>query len=168
MPRPPCCRRIAGPPGCALFKPAGTPAAALDVIVLSLDELEAVRLADLDGLYQEQAAEQMGVSRQTFGRIVASARGKVARALVEGKALRIKGGTVEMTDMRTFNCYECGHVWGVPYGTPRPGQCPACGSANLHRAQGERGPCGRGRGRHRWGGRRSGPPSPQQPEEKTE
>ena len=57
-----------------------------------MDEIEAMRLADLEGMYQEQAAERMDVSRQTFGRIITSAHRKVAEALVEGKALRIDGG----------------------------------------------------------------------------
>jgi predicted DNA-binding protein (UPF0251 family) len=147
---------IAGPPGCALFKPAGTPALALEQVVLSLDELEALRLADLEGLYQEQAAERMGISRQTFGRTVETARKKVAEALVGGKALRIEGGIVEMADMRTFKCSDCGHTWQVAHGTARPAECPECKSANLHRDESERGPGGPGRGRHRHGCRRAG------------
>jgi hypothetical protein len=63
-------------------------------VVLTLDELEALRLADLEGLYQEQAAALMAVSRSTFGRIVEAAHRKVAEALVLGKALRIEGGVV--------------------------------------------------------------------------
>ena len=62
------------------------------MIVLGADELEAIRLADVEGLYQEGAAARMGVSRATFGRILAAARSKVARALVEGTVLLIGGG----------------------------------------------------------------------------
>ncbi len=94
MPRPHCCRRITGPPVAPLFKPAGMPARVLDAIPMTLDELEAVRLADHEGLYQEAAAERMGISRATFGRILEAAHRKVASALVEGKALRIEGGPV--------------------------------------------------------------------------
>ena len=54
--------------------------------------MEAIRLADLEGMYQEHAAENMGISRQTFGRIIESAHKKVAEALIKGKALRIEGG----------------------------------------------------------------------------
>jgi predicted DNA-binding protein (UPF0251 family)/predicted Fe-Mo cluster-binding NifX family protein len=68
----------------------------LDETVLTLDEFEALRLADLDGLYQEQAAESMGVSRPTFSRIMDTAHHKVADALVHGKALRIEGGPVHL------------------------------------------------------------------------
>jgi predicted DNA-binding protein (UPF0251 family) len=66
----------------------------LDEVVLALDEFEAIRLADLDGLYQEKAAAEMQVSRPTFSRIIESAHRKVADALVHGKALRIEGGSV--------------------------------------------------------------------------
>lgn len=60
------------------------------VVELEVEELEAIRLADLEGLYQEEASRLMGVSRATFGRILEGARRKVAEALVEGKALRLK------------------------------------------------------------------------------
>jgi predicted DNA-binding protein (UPF0251 family) len=76
----------------------GVPISILEEIVLLMDEFEAIRLADLEGLYQEQAAERMNVSRQTFGRIVEAARRKVAKALSDGLALRIEGGEVEMPD----------------------------------------------------------------------
>jgi predicted DNA-binding protein (UPF0251 family) len=94
VPRPQCCRRVAGTPMASIFKPAGLPARYLDEIVLTLDEFEALRLADLEGLYQEQAALRMRVSRPTFGRILEVAHRKVADALVSGKALRIEGGPV--------------------------------------------------------------------------
>lgn len=94
MPRPRRCRWIENLPSVTYFKPRGIPTAMLDEVVLSVDEFEALRLADRDGLYQEEAAARMGISRQTFGRIVESAHRKVAEALVEGKALRIEGGAV--------------------------------------------------------------------------
>lgn len=133
MARPKCCRRISEQPACAVFKPAGVPASILEEIVLSIDEFEAIRLADLEGLYQEQAAERMNVSRQTFGRIVEAARRKVAQALCDGLALRIEGGEVEMPDERTFKCDQCRHTWGLPYGTGRPGACPECKSESISR-----------------------------------
>jgi len=98
MPRPFCRRRVGWRPGISSFlpvssnRPHGTP----DIITLNLDELEAIRLADLEGLYQEQAAEKMSVSRPTFARILESARKKVAEALVQGKGLVIGGGPVEL------------------------------------------------------------------------
>jgi predicted DNA-binding protein (UPF0251 family) len=128
------------------FKPRGIPLSALEEVVLTVDEFEAVRLADLQGLYQEQAAERMNVSRQTFGRIIESAHKKVAEALVQGKALKIEGGEFEMASMRKFRCYDCQHSWELPFGTGRPGNCPSCKSGNIHRAEEDRG-CERGFGR---------------------
>ncbi len=87
-------RRIGFVPGATYFKPWGVPLRELEEIVLALDELEALRLADLQGQYQEQAAEKMKISRPTFSRIVESARKKVADALINGKALRLEGGPV--------------------------------------------------------------------------
>lgn len=72
------------------FKPQGVPMHHLETVELAPDELEALRLADLEGLYQEEAAERMGISRQTFGQIIARARKKTAEALTQGKALRIE------------------------------------------------------------------------------
>ena len=104
MSRPQCCRRIAGRPIASVFHPAGIPARGLVEIVLTLDEFEAIRLADLEGLYQEQAAERMIVSRPTFGRILAAAHRKVAEALAHGKALKIEGGTIRVERPRSPRC----------------------------------------------------------------
>jgi predicted DNA-binding protein (UPF0251 family) len=95
MPRPKCCRRISCRPNCNIFKPVGIPYVSLEEVVLSMDEFEAIRLADLEQMYHEQAAEKMNVSRQTFGRIIESARRKVAKVLTEALALRIEGGEVK-------------------------------------------------------------------------
>ncbi len=150
MPRPRCWRRIGWLPECRCFQPAGK--AVEESVVLELDELEALRLADLLNLHQEEAAAKMDVSRPTFGRILEQAHRKVAEALVEGKALEIKteGGNMIVVPQRTFVCYKCGHTLQVPYGEPRPGCCPVCSSRNLHRAPEERGWRGPGWGRCRW------------------
>lgn len=108
MPRPPCCRRIAGSPLAAVFKPIGIPMRDLEEVVMTLDEFEALRLADLNGLYQEQAATQMGISRPTFSRIVDAARRKVADALVHGRALRIEGGAVRSDARRCCSVHDAG------------------------------------------------------------
>jgi predicted DNA-binding protein (UPF0251 family) len=100
MPRPRCCRRILLEPNCKVFKPAGVPLISLEEIVLAMDEFEAIRLADLEQLYHGEAADMMGVSRQTFGRILESARGKVAKVLANGLALRIEGGRVVIAENR--------------------------------------------------------------------
>ncbi len=155
MPRPRVPRCVEEEPPAKAFKPAGIPAIALERVILELDEFEALRLADLEGLYQEDAAQLMGVSRQTFGRILESARHKVAEALVEGKMLIMKGGSAMGEVKRVFQCSDCGHEWEVPFGTPRPGRCPECGGVNLHRAGAPgwcRGHGGRFRRRWRWRG----------------
>jgi predicted DNA-binding protein (UPF0251 family) len=100
LPRPFCCRRIAGRPAASIFMPIGIPVRELDEVVMTLDEFEAIRLADLGGLHQEQAADEMRVSRPTFSRIIESAHRKVADALAHGKALRIEGGPVRAEGRR--------------------------------------------------------------------
>jgi len=92
--RPEKLRRVGCLGGRRGFKPIGRPAVELDVETLRLDELEALRLADLEGLYQEAAAERMGVSRATFARILERARSAVARALIEERLLVIGDGPV--------------------------------------------------------------------------
>jgi len=96
MPRPCCCRHIGFRPSARLFGPAGVRACSLERVTLTLDEVEALRLADLNGLYQEQAAREMQISRSTFSRIIETARRKVADALIHGKALRLEGGSVRV------------------------------------------------------------------------
>jgi len=151
MARPINCRRVGFMPERNYFKPRGIPVSMLEEVILTVDEFEAIRLADLEGLYQEQAAEKMNVSRQTFGRIIDSAHIKVAEALVKGKALKIEGGEFEMAAMRKFKCYDCQNSWELPYGTGRPENCPSCKSGNIHRAGGDKGYVrgfGRGQGRY--------------------
>ena len=133
MARPRQCRRVSQLPESNYFKPRGIPLSELEEVVLTVDEFEAIRLADLEGTYQEQAAQKMNVSRQTFGRIIDSARKKVAEALVQGKALRIEGGTFRVDATRKFECAECHHSWEMPFGTGRPGGCPSCKSGNILR-----------------------------------
>jgi len=95
MPRPPKCRRVAFMPGVKYYKPAGIPLRFLDEVRLSIEELESVRLKDLEDLDQEQCAQRMNISRSTFQRVLGSARKKIAEALLTGKAIRIEGGNFE-------------------------------------------------------------------------
>lgn len=90
MSRPKCRRNICGTPDKHYFKPRGIPSMDLEEIVLNLDEFEAIRLADYEQLYQEEAARQMKISRQTFGRIIESAHKKIADVIINGKALKIE------------------------------------------------------------------------------
>lgn len=134
MSRPIKCRHVSFKPGSTYFKPRAIPLSALEELTLSLDELEALRLADFEGLYHEEAANKMHVSRQTFGNIVKAARKKVADALVNGKAIRIEGGVCNIPKMRTFICDDCSHSWQAAFGTGRPEACPACKSINFCRS----------------------------------
>ena len=127
MARPFKCRRVAFVPGVTFFKPAGIPLRALEESRLTVEEAEAIRLKDLEGLEQEEGAEKMNISRPTFQRVLASARQKIADALLNGKAIRIEGGNFEMSPRR-FRCAS-NHEWEVPFqavteGTPQ--FCPVC------------------------------------------
>lgn len=104
MARPEKLRRVGCPGERRGFKPIGRPAVELGVETLRLDELEALRLADLEGLYQEAAAERMGVSRATFARILERARATVARALIDEKLLVIGEGPVVATPSGPLPC----------------------------------------------------------------
>jgi predicted DNA-binding protein (UPF0251 family) len=97
MPRPRLCRRVAFQPEVTYFKPAGVRMEELEESTLTIDELEAVRLKDLEGLEQEQSAKKMKISQPTFNRLLNSARKKIADALVNGKALKIQGGNFKIT-----------------------------------------------------------------------
>lgn len=129
MPRPHKCRLISNPPAVTAFKPAGVPASELDAVELRFDELEALRLADLEGLYHDAAAERMGVSRPTFGRLIQAARHKVATALLTGRMLMVQGGSV-----------SAGSAEAVPPGPPsgrrRRWGCGCGGRGHSHGAGG--------------------------------
>lgn len=86
------CRHVSGVPKADYFKPRGIPLCDLTEVTLTVEGLEAVRLADLEGLTMEQASKRMGISRHTFGRILAKGHQAIAEALVNGWALRIDGG----------------------------------------------------------------------------
>lgn len=131
MSRPPKCRRVAFIPGVTYFKPAGIPLRALEEVYLSIEEAEAIRLKDLEGLEQEEGAEKMNVSRPTFQRVLASARQKVADALLSGKAIRIEGGNFEISPRR-FRCANS-HEWDVSFQAVEavPQLCPVCNTSNV-------------------------------------
>ena len=95
MPRPKKCRHIGCNPRVFYFKPRGIPLFQLEETALDMDELETVRLADYDGMYHEDAAVKMNISRATFGRILNNAKHKVADTIVNGKALKIEKSFVK-------------------------------------------------------------------------
>ena len=146
MPRPPIERSVGGVPRITLFKPAGVPARELEQLQLAVDELEAIRLVDLEGLSHEQAAEAMGVSRQTVGRVLERGRAKVAEALVDGKAILIGGGQYRV-EPRRIRCFACQELW-VAAATESSSvlSCPRCGSTDVGSCLGPGARCGRSRG----------------------
>ena len=138
MPRPIKWRRVDSVPRITFFKPAGIPLHALEEVHLSIEEAEAIRLRDLEGLEQEECARKMNISRPTFHRVLESARKKLADALLNGKAIRIEGGNFEMA-MRRFRCLKQGHEWNVPFEdmlTGPPPICPECQSPDIQPSPG--------------------------------
>ena len=129
MPRPQKLRSVQHPPQRSRFKPTGVRARFLETAALTLDEFEAVRLADYLGLDHEKSARRMEISRSTFSRLVERARRKVAEFLVEGKQLQIGGGEIHFQG-NLIRCEDCGNVTSTALDTDTTG-CPACGSTNL-------------------------------------
>lgn len=113
------------------FKPTGIPMHRLKETVITIDELEALRLKDLEGIDQQQCADQMGIAQSTLQRILANARKKLTEAVIKGNALRIEGGSYSVTDRIT--CKRCHHGWrrNILYNkrgrTGDQRECPSCG-----------------------------------------
>ena len=148
MPRPKHRRMVSAPPEFGRFKPTGVMARMLESQALSLEEFEAVRLADYQGLSHQEAADQMEIARPTFTKLVEEARRKVATFLVEGRELRIDGGHIHFRD-NLLRCEDCGHR--VRASIERDiTACPACGSSRLVDFAGGfgHGRCCRGRNKH--------------------
>lgn len=114
MPRPIIRRRISEMPAITCFMPSDDVEGGTPENILKLEELEAIRLKDLDGLDQTECAVRMAVSRPTFQRILLSAREKVADSLLHGKAIRIEGGVyIHIAEGRGY-CKRCGRSWALP------------------------------------------------------
>jgi predicted DNA-binding protein (UPF0251 family) len=133
MSRPHCYRKITGRPLCAFYAPGGAPAPAEDAVSLTLDEFEALRLADFEGLYQEDAAGRMRISRPTFGRIVESAHRKVAQALVKAKPLRIEDGVRPAAKRLSILCDRCPRRRNRSRGIGSSAGCPRCQGEDARR-----------------------------------
>lgn len=128
MPRPTKWRKISFVPEHTLFKPCGVPKSKLKTIVLKVDELEAMRLKDTEGLNQAECAERMSVSRQTFQNIIDSARKKVTEALTTGKGIHISGGKYTY-NICEYECQDCKHEFTI--NVEGEAECPNCGSENI-------------------------------------
>lgn len=161
MTRPRKIRSIWHRPKVTYYKPQGIPLRYLEETILSLDEVEAIRLKEVEGLEQTTAAKKMKISQSTFQRILSSAHQKIAQALLGGKAIRFEGGSVKMEErirrpkgrQRRFKCEDCQYQWNVPFGTGRRGidmSCPKCKSGNIHRLDYH----GHGFGQMPWGRKR--------------
>lgn len=111
MPRPTCKRRIAFQARTVYFKPAGIPLGAVREVIIGHDEVEAMRLKNLLGYPQEEAANQMGISQPTFHRLVNAAHQKITDAIINSKALRIEGGNVTVYEEAPGPCRYRRH-WG--------------------------------------------------------
>jgi len=126
MPRPTTEKRISCHPGKRIFRPAGIPVRKSETVQVSLEEFEAIRLADVEGLRHEEAAERMGTSRPTLTRILNSARNKVGTALTEGRALIIEGGNVTYDDLSEFTCRRCSGSFSEKPVSGDSWICPKC------------------------------------------
>jgi len=129
MPRPKNNRIVHEPPVFTEFKPIGVKAMTLDLVKLSLDELEAIRLADFMGLSQEEAAEEMEISRPTFTRLIEEARKKMADFILNGKLLNVDGGNIHFRN-NIIKCQNCGQMFRTRF-DEEISECPSCHSNNL-------------------------------------
>lgn len=127
MSRPPKEKRIGCHPGRRVFRPAGIPIRKSEIIQVNLEEFEAIRLADVEGLRHEEAAEKMGTSRPTLTRILNSARKKVGTALTEARPLVVEGGNVLLEDIPEVTCCRCDMKLSGPAESTGTWNCPRCG-----------------------------------------
>jgi len=138
MPRRKRHRLVTKEPPVSVYKPAGIPAMELEEILITIDEFEALRLADFEGLSQRDASTAMQISQPTFNRVLSSARHKVASGLVQGFVLRIEGGRYRLADgTGILECIDCGA--SVDMSSENKSSCHACGSTRLRWLRWEKG-----------------------------
>ncbi len=118
------------PPAVGYFKPQGIPMYQLEKMIVSVDEYEALRLADFEEMRHSEAADIMNISRPTFTRLLNSAHKKIADALVNGKAIRIEGGSFILKNNR-FRCRSCGNQWIMEISKTASVRCPSCESNEI-------------------------------------
>ncbi len=129
MARPEKERTVYNPPLFTEFKPLGAAARFLGEIQMSLDEYEAFRLTDYEGLLHEEAANEMGISRSTFTRLIEKSRKKIAELIINGKLLSIDGGNIHFRK-NIIRCNDCGYMFKINFQTTFD-KCPECDSSNL-------------------------------------
>ncbi len=143
-------RNVLYPPKIQYFKPQGIPMYQLSTISLTVDEYEAIRLADYENMKHEDAAKMMNISRPTFTRLLESAHLKIADAIVNGKAIRIEGGDFQFIQKR-FRCRRCGNFWDFEKNKNDDLSCPVCSSEDVDDIAKELILPQRGGRRHRFG-----------------
>ncbi|MDD2901233.1 MAG: DUF134 domain-containing protein [Syntrophales bacterium] len=137
MARPKKCRWVKMEPGVTFFKPQGIPLRSVEHTVITIDEMEAMRLSDFLGLNQEEVAKQMQVSRPTVTRMLARAHKAVADALAHGKAIRIEGGDYRLVG-KFLECRFCGHREAAPpQGGEDPHTCSNCQKEDFCKLSGD-------------------------------
>jgi predicted DNA-binding protein (UPF0251 family) len=129
MPRPQYNRIVHEPPLFSEFKPIGVRGRDLKQIVMTLDEFEALRLADQLGFSHAMAAEEMEISRSTFTRLIEKARKKITDFIVHGRLLTIEGGTVHFR-VNIIQCQECKHLFKMNF-EQEIKECPVCHSTKI-------------------------------------
>jgi len=129
MPRAKKKKMVHSPPLYSSYKPMGIKRSELQRLPLSLEEYEAIRLADYLEMDHAEAAGEMGISRSTFSRLIEKARRKTALFLVEGKELFIEGGNVHFRG-NVIRCQNCGHMFNINI-EDTVTACPECGGKNL-------------------------------------
>ena len=129
MPRPQFNRIVHEPPLFSDFKPIGVRGHDLKQTTLTLDEFEAIRLADQLGFSHAQAADEMEISRSTFTRLIEKARKKMADFIIEGRLLKIGGGSVHFR-VNIIQCKDCGHMFKTDF-EQNITECPACHSKRI-------------------------------------
>ena len=129
MARPKNNRIVHEPPLFTEFKPIGISGRSIEQVLMTLDELESIRLADYRGLSHEEGSEEMEISRSTFTRLIEKARKKVSDFMFEGKALTIDGGNVHFRN-NIIRCKDCGYMFKINI-DKKMDECPECHSKNL-------------------------------------
>jgi len=119
MVRPRKIKHVNFEPGVTYFKPRAVPLSKLEEVELTIDELETLRLANIEKISQEDAAKKMKIHQSTFQRTIARAREKVTDALVNGKAIKIHGGEYKMTTMSNLDGFGRGTGRGAGQGAGR-------------------------------------------------
>ena len=123
-------RDVLYPPNVQYFKPQGIPMNNLDTVWVTVDEYEAIRLADYEKLKHKEASKKMNISRPTFTRLLESAHNKIGDAIVNGKAIRIEGGDFNFLG-NSYQCRRCGYFWNIEKYESSDISCPNCNSVEI-------------------------------------